>query len=304
MHALRRVIAFLSLACMPAFCHAADIGFQKSYPVTGNVAFSVCTAYGMIHIAGTAAGKVEISAKIHGANWHDLGNSKEMKELAAAPPVQQTGNAIHVGNSDICGGKTYQNIAVDYEISVPKNTSIVASTGSGDIHVESIGGFVRARAGNGNIVANGIGPNSFLRTGSGTIDIQGAHGLVAAQTTTGDMSVHDSDAGEVWLKSASGNITTLNYRGGLRANTGTGVLTIGGTPTSDWKLGSGSGAIHMHIDPAAKFDLDAETGSGTIDSTLPAPLSGHIANGVLKGPVNGGGPVVQLYTGSGNIDFD
>ena len=304
MHALRRVVAFLSLACIPTLCHAADIGFQRSLPVTGNVTFSVCTAAGIIHVAGTSGSKVEISAKIHGANWHDLGNSKEMKDIAATPPVQQAGNVIHVGNSDICSGKTDQNIAIDYEISVPKATTIVASTGAGDIHVESIGGFVRARAVNGNIVANGIGSDSFLRTGSGTIDIQGAHGTVAAQTGTGDLSVHDSDAGEVWLKSASGNITTLNFRGGLRAHTGTGTLTIAGAPTGDWKLGTGSGSIHMHINAAAKFDLDAESGSGTIDSKLPAPLSGHIANGVLKGPVNGGGPVVQLYTGSGNVDFD
>ena len=304
MHSLRRILAFLSLACIPTFCYAADIGFQRSLPVTGNVTFSVCTGSGTIHISGADASKIEISAKIHGANWHDFGNSNDMKKLAATPPVEQTGNVIKVGNSDICSGKTYQNVAIDYEITVPKSTTIVASSGSGDIHVESIGGFVRARANSGNVVVNGIGSDSFLRTGSGTIDIQAAHGTVAAESGSGDLSIRDSDVSEAWLKSGSGNITTTNLHGGLRANTGSGTLTIGGTPTADWKLGTSSGSIHMHMDPVAKFTLDAETGSGAIDSKLPSPLSGHIANGMLKGPVNGGGPTVQMYTGSGSIDFD
>ncbi len=89
-----------------------------------------------------------------------------MKKIAAAPPVQQTGNAVHIGNSDICDGSAYQNIDIDYEITIPKGSTVVAASGAGDIHVESIGGYVRARTGKGNIIANGIGSDSFLRTGS------------------------------------------------------------------------------------------------------------------------------------------
>ena len=304
MYAPRRAVAFLSLACISSLCYAADLTFQRSLTASGNVAFSVCNDSGSIHVAGADGSKIEIAAKIHPANWHDFGNSDTMKKIAAAPPVQQTGNAVHVGNSDICGGSAYQNIDIDYEITVPKGSTVVATSGSGDIHVESIGGYVRAHTGKGNILANGIGSDSFLRTGSGTIDIQSAHGIMAAETGTGDVSLRGSDVSQGILKSGSGNITTLNLRGGLRADTGSGTLTIGGTPTADWKLGTGSGAIHLHVDPAAKFNLDAEAGSGSIDSKLPAPLSGHIANGVLKGPVNGGGPLVELYTGSGSIDVD
>jgi hypothetical protein len=58
------------------------------------------------------------------------------------------------------------------------------------------------------------------------------------------------------------------------------------------------------MDPSAKFLLDVETGSGTIDSNLPSPIPSHVTSGVLKGAVNGGGPTVQVYTGSGNILFN
>ena len=215
MHAPRRAIAVLSLACLSTLCYAADLTFQRSLTTSGNVAFSVCNASGSIHVAGVDGNKIEIAAKVHATNWHDFGNGDQMKKIAAAPPIQQVGDAVHVGNSDVCGGAEYQNIDIDYEITVPKGSTVVAASGSGDIHVESITGYVRAHTGKGNIVANGIGSDSFLRSGSGTIDIQAAHGVMAAETGAGDVSLRDSDVSQGMLKSGSGNITTLNLRGGL-----------------------------------------------------------------------------------------
>lgn len=304
MNAPRLATAFLALICVPVLCFAAEPEFQRSLTVNGNLTFNVCTTSGSIHVSGVDGNKVQISATLHKSSWHTMGNSGDMKAIAANPPIRQTGNAIQVGDADTCGGAKTHNIDIDYEILVPKNSTVEAVTGPGNVHVENIGGFVHAAAGSGNIIASNIGPDSKLATRAGTIDIQGAHGALMAITGTGNLSIRDSDVSEARLHTSSGNITTTNLHGGMRVNSGTGNLIIGGLPTADWKLETGSGAIQIHVDANAKFTLDAETGSGTIDSNLPSPLSGHITNGVLKGPVNGGGPTVQLYTGSGNIAFD
>jgi hypothetical protein len=304
MNAPRLGIILLALICVSTLCYAAEPEFQRSLTVNGNLTFSVCNGSGSIHVSGVDGSKVEISAKVHKSTWHTVGESGDMKAIAANPPIHQTGNTIQVGDADTCGGPKARNIDVDYEISVPKSSTVAANSGAGSIHVEGIGGFVHATTGNGNIIASNIGPDSKLTTGPGTIDIQGAHGMVTAMAGTGSVAIRDSNVSEARLHTSSGDITTLNLHGGMRVNTGTGNLTIGGLPTADWKLETGSGSIHVHVDANAKFTLDAETGSGTIDSNLTGPLSGHITNGVLKGPVNGGGPVVQLYTGSGNINFD
>lgn len=295
-------VFLLAAASLPV--RAADIGFQKTLTVTGPVALHVCSNSGTIHIAGMNGSSVQISAKIHKSNWHAFGNADDMKKVAANPPIHQTGNSIQIGDSNTCGGSVLHNIDIDYEISLPKNSTVVAKSGAGNIHVESIHGFVRAGTGAGDIIANDIGDGSIFSTGSGTLDVQAAHGTVRAETGSGNLSLRDSDVTHAVLTSGSGNITVSNLKGGLRANTGNGSLTIGGNPTSDWEMRTGNGAIHFHADPNAKFTLDAETGNGAITSSLPSPVSGHVTTGMMGGPVRGGGPDVKMYTGNGSIDLN
>ncbi len=43
----------------------------------------------------------------------------------------------------------------------------------------------------------------------------------------------------------SGNIELRNLRGGLKAGTGSGNINVGGMPTTDWKLETGSGNVDL-----------------------------------------------------------
>ncbi len=304
MRLIPATLAALSLACLSTLTYAADITFHKTFSASGITALNVCSNSGLIHVVGVDGGKIDVSATIHKSNWHSMADTGEMKKVAATPPIQQTGGAIRVGDSTTCGPNLLQNIDIDYEISVPRTSTLIARNGAGNIHVESIGGFVRVRTGSGDIVVNGIGAESMLTTGSGNLDIQGAHGMLLAKSGSGNLVIHDSNISESQLRVGSGNITATNLKGGVRADTGNGNLSMAGTPSAAWEMRTGNGAIHFAADPNSKFELDAETGSGTIDSTLPSPLSGHITNGVLRGPVRGGGPDVKMYTENGNITLE
>jgi DUF4097 and DUF4098 domain-containing protein YvlB len=131
-----------------------------------------------------------------------------------------------------------------------------------------------------------------------------AHGTLKAHSGSGDITIRDSQVGDSQLGSGSGDIAASDVHGGLKAGTGSGSITISGFPTSTWKLDTGSGSIHFHSDANAKFTLDAESSSGDIDSKLPVTVSGHLGKKELRGPVNGGGPFVKMYTGSGDITLD
>ncbi len=270
-------IATAVLVCASAFASAADITFHKTLAATGggNVALHVCTSSGQIHVHGQDGNAIQISATIHKDKWHDIGDAGDMKKIAANPPILQTGNAIHVGDSDTCDGHVYQNIDIDYEIGVPNTANVVAISKSGNIHVETIHGFVHAGTASGDIAANEIGSDSKAKS---------------------------ADSGDARLQTSSGNITATGVRGGVEARTNSGNLTIGGLPTADWTMETSSGNVQFQPDPAAKFSLDVEGGSGKVSSKLSGPVSDESSKGVLRGPVNGGGPVVKIYSVSGNID--
>lgn len=301
MRIIPATLAAFAFACTSTLIYAANPSFQKTFTAGGPTTLRLCNNSGQVHVAGVDGTKVQISADIHKGNWHELGNGGDMKKIAANPPVKQAGNVIQVGDNTTCGSTGAKGIDIDYEISVPKGTNVSVRIGSGAIKVDSIGGFVHADTGSGDIAVNGVGPDSRLVTGSGNLDIQGAHGMLLVRTGSGSVNVRDSNVNDSQLRVGSGSITATNLQGGVRASTGNGSITMGGTPTGEWEMRTGNGTIGFQANAGSKFELDAETGSGTIDSSLPAPLSGHITNGVLRGPVNGGGPVVKMYTGNGNI---
>lgn len=302
---LAAVLALVVAACVPSVAHAADYTFQRDLTVNGDVTLNVCSGSGDIHVSGTGGNTVHIYGKIPTNTWHSWHlfgpSTDEMKRIVANPPIQQNGNIIHIGNHETCEGHMFRDISIDYEITAPKNAIVVADTGSGDIRIESISGSLHADTGSGDIRANGIGSGSTLETGSGTIDVQQAQGTIKASTGSGNVKIQNSQIQDARASTGSGDIVIGDVHGSLSAGTGSGNITAIGMPSSNWKLDAGSGSIQFNADPNAKFNLDAESDSGSIHSKLAVSVTGDLEHGELRGPVNGGGPVVKIRTGSGDI---
>jgi hypothetical protein len=51
------------------------------------------------------------------------------------------------------------------------------------------------------------------------------------------------------------------------------------------------------------FELNVHTGSGGINSELPITMQGSFGKRELKGTVRGGGPQVEVSTGSGDVEI-
>jgi DUF4097 and DUF4098 domain-containing protein YvlB len=98
----------------------------------------------------------------------------------------------------------------------------------------------------------------------------------------------------------SGNIELRNLRGGLKAGTGSGNINVGGMPTTDWKLETGSGNVELWTGNIG-ITVIAETGSGGIHSDREMAVQGELSRQHVTGKLNGGGPLVRIETGSGDI---
>ena len=98
----------------------------------------------------------------------------------------------------------------------------------------------------------------------------------------------------------SGSIRLTGVKGGLKAETGSGDISVSGQPRDSWKIEAGSGSIDLNLGGVG-FTLDAETGSGSVRTDQPISMQGSLDKHHVVGSVNGGGPTVKVETGSGSI---
>jgi DUF4097 and DUF4098 domain-containing protein YvlB len=206
------------------------------------------------------------------------GSEERVKEIAANPPIEQTGNIIRIGARH----ENLHNISIDYEIEAPANAYLDAGSGSGDI------------------TDDGVGENAKISTGSGNIHATGLNGGFTVGTGSGNIYAEQAGQGDVKAETGSGSIELRSLRGGLRASTGSGNIKVGGTPANTWHLETGSGNVEFWAGDAP-LTLDAETGSGSVHTDREMMTQGSSDHHHITGKLNGGGPTVRIETGSGDI---
>ncbi len=261
------------MATVPA--RAAEATFERDLTVSGRVDLTVTTGSGSIHLTSGPAGRIHVFARVK-SGW---GSSDErVQEIAAHPPIQQTGNIVRIG----AGHQNLGNISIDYEIQAPPDAYLDAATGSGNVSDE------------------GVGANARLSTGSGSIHATGLRGGFKVGTGSGNIDAEQIGAGDVKAETGSGSIELKNLHGGLRAGTGSGNIKVDGTPAAPWRIHTGSGSVELWTGNAG-LALDASTGSGNVHCDREIMSQGAIDRHHVKGNIGGGGPTVRVETGSGNI---
>jgi hypothetical protein len=264
---------------------AADTTFDRTLNVGSSPNLAVTTGSGYIHLHAGSDNQVHIAAHIrsnHG--WMGGGDvDARIQQIVSNPPIVQSGNDISIGESH--NNDLYRNISIDYDISLPRASAIAATTGSGDVEIQDVGASLKAQSGSGTVRAHGIKGPATLGTGSGDIELQ--------QTGPGDVKA----------ETGSGSIRLQGLSGALKAGTGSGDIEADGQPNTDWKLSTGSGSIRLGVGSSARFNLDADTGSGSINVAQPITMQGSLNRHHVAGVVNGGGPTIRANTGSGDIQI-
>ena len=286
---LRRVVVLVAVAAAASACAvdaqvtSASGSFDRQLSVSGTVELDVRTGSGSIEIRRGDANSVRVSGEIRAQRgfFSDASAADRVREIEANPPIEQQGNVINVGEL----GDRGRNVSISYVITVPASTRVRSRTGSGSQRIDSVAGPVEAETGSGSIRIGQIGGTVTASTGSGSIEVDSADQGLTAQT-------------------GSGSIRARATRGAVRAQTGSGEIDIEGTPTSNWTIQTGSGGINLRMPPNASFELDARSSSGGVQTAHPIEMTGSLSRRHLQGRVRGGGPRVQVSTGSGSIRLD
>ena len=255
---------------------ATEATFVRDLTVTGQVELNVATGSGSIHLTQGPVGHLHIFGRVR-SGWG--ANDQQVSEIAAHPPIEQTGNIVRIGARH---QNLFHNISIDYEIPAPANS------------------FLDAASGSGSITDDGVGVNAKLNTGSGGIHATGLQGGFSAGTGSGSIYADLIGQGGVKAETGSGSIELHNIHGVLKAETGSGSIKAEGTPAGPWHLQTGSGSVELWTG-SAPFTLDASTGSGGVHCDREIAGQDNESKHHLSGKIAGGGPTVRVETGSGSI---
>src|SRR5579863_10474632 len=116
--------------------------FEKTFQVNGPVDLEVQTRSGDIIVRSGAAGSVSIRGKIFvGDHWLFGSRHTDVSDIEQHPPLRQDGNSIRIDYVNA------REISVDYEITVPEDSTVRSHSGSGNLTIEGTRGNVDLQTG-------------------------------------------------------------------------------------------------------------------------------------------------------------
>lgn len=274
--------------------------FEKTLQVNGPVTLEALTHSGDITVKAGSQGSVTIRGKIYvGNSWFSSSRDSDVHEIEQHPPIRQDGNTIHIDYVNM------HNIAINYEITVPEQTTLRTHSGSGDQVIEGTKGNVETETGSGDVRLENLTGEIHLHTGSGNIRARQIAGSVRGSTGSGDVEIVETSSGDIEVHTGSGNITARGIQGGFHGEAGSGDITAEGKQSRDWEIHTGSGNVNIRLPENSAFDADISTSSGTIEVNSPIEMTvqGRIneSHRQIHGKVHGGGPLLRVRTGSGDI---
>jgi len=305
------VIACGTLALAQA---GRDLHQTIAVSVAPPVALNIELSEGDLQIAYSREGEVSVSALAQAVDDANI----PADSISALVSVKALGNQIEI-RERTSRETSRSRIKITYRIDVPYRTEVrsfvkigkqtitgimgpvTAETNDGDLKVSYVSKGVVAHAVTGNLDLQVIGEHVEATTGRGNISCSRAAQGVSAKTRDGDISLMVVGPSEARVTHGVGRVDVGGVRGALVASTDAGDLHVKAVPHDGWQLSSVSGPVRVELPPAAKFDLNALTDSGTFGigrDDLQKPDAG-VRN--LTQRVNGGGKQIEVRTESGRI---
>jgi DUF4097 and DUF4098 domain-containing protein YvlB len=167
---------------------------------------------------------------------------------------------------------------------------LTAHSDSGKIQAEEItlDGDLDLETNFGDVMAESVVATSYrLRSGSGGLTLDGCGGSLDLQTDFGGIEVQNARDAALMLKTNSGRVF---FSGSLRAE-------------GEHRAESDFGNVHLVLPADAAFALDAQTEFGSVKTDFAVTVT-EFEEKHIVGDVNGGGPLLWLRTGSGDVRLE
>ena len=257
---------------------AAAQTIKQNFPTSANPSFLIHNHTGNITIEGWSQDEITVQGEPASDQMEVIIMGGEQKVSIQAHPKHE--------------GVSPKEARVDFEIHVPRQSSVRVESERGDIVVRNL---------DGSLAIEGVSTAVTLSQMKGRITVRTVDGPIQIQSAAGNINI-DSISGDLKFVAVSGSE--------LVANTNTGAIRYEGDFGSNgtYVLNNYSSPIDIFASAKASFDLTARAVMGQIESNLsfhPTPLGNAFRrlspNQFLQGRFNTGESTVRITTYSGII---
>jgi DUF4097 and DUF4098 domain-containing protein YvlB len=253
-------------------------------------------------VVSTSDGRVEATG-VDGALEVDTGAGEISADRIRGDCKLVTGGGdIHVGT---CGALQTSSGAGRIQVGSIQGAAVMETFG-GDILVNEVGGTLRAETGGGGIHVTRAGAAVNVSTGGGQIVIDKAAGIVTARNLAGPVKV--GAAAGVQCESAGGGINVTNIAGAMRVSTTLGNIfaSLLSGKLAESYLATANGDITVFIPSNVGVNIRAQNDLSDTTRRIAVDFPGVRVRRqgrliVAEGPVNGGGPLLQISATVGTI---
>ncbi|MHC4929083.1 MAG: DUF4097 family beta strand repeat-containing protein [Planctomycetota bacterium] len=260
---------------------------------------SAQTSNGSINVTGTEMELCTITATINARSF----TVEEAQLLAEQTDVrlEQTPEGLQTV-IDRPKKKNRESISVQFEISVPRKTTLELRTSNGEIRVSSIEKAIDTQTSNGKIEITDVTGTVTAHTSNGRVT-----GTVTAHTSNGRVTVTQANAERFDLQTSNGAITCEAITGDMKASTSNGAIDVkyasDAAPATNIHLSTSNGGISVTTPKDYSAQVDASTSNSKIHTNIPITLKGQLGKKV-KGTIGKGEGRLYLKTSNGSININ
>ncbi|SRR5579871_498891 len=269
---------------------------------------------------------VRVPRQIHSVSLDTSGGDVSVRGVSGRVDVSTGGGHLQI--DDVSGVVNAESGGQDIDVGTVESSGRFRTAG-GQISVAYIKGDLDAFTGGGTISLGTGLRNAVLESAAGDVHVAFCGGTLKAQSGGGNLVLGDV-AGPADIRTNGGNLRLRSAKGFVKAQTSAGNIELDGVPAADASTGAGSIVAKFTASDHRRHNSLLETTTGDITVFLPAELpmtihatvdygAGHTINSEIPGlrvasegdglsssifadgKLNGGGPVLEVHAGNGNI---
>lgn len=282
--------------------HPRELMLERAFDVGAGGALEVDVHDADVEVVTGSSGGAQVEIYLRSNNMEWARGIYEQMEFSA----RLEGNRVIVESGKVPSGTWTSSIrgrwfGVRIMVRIPQRFDIDLNTADGDVMLGDVDGDVRIETADGDVSVGDIeGPGIWLRTADGDV----AAGSLAApsieiDTSDGDISVAVA-SGRLSADTSDGDIRLrLESAEGASLSSGDGDVDVELVQSAALEISTGDGDVTI-LAPAtlaAEIDFDGEE----VEFSGGLALEGRVREGRASGTLNGGGPLIRVETGDGEI---